>query len=259
VRPHQNNFAGLGTTGGGVPGDSYPDVTTGVLAQIQHLVVYSGERIPAPVGPRTRLKQDDIIAATARVARTRPMTFTDLAGRWAADRSYGRSIDTIARLYAARYCPDVDIVQAIPATSPAARRPVVAHRALTTHRVAVRTAAVLRSGGASHQPPTPAAARPAIEAVKPSCNVSVASFGGDRTLLIRSEPNAGQVNLVALDVHAGFEQAMAASFIKRYAPDGREIERFGTRDAALARAHALCRDAGASVTASHQGSTVPGR
>src|SRR5690349_85052 len=25
VNPRQNNFAGLGTTGGGVPGDSYPD------------------------------------------------------------------------------------------------------------------------------------------------------------------------------------------------------------------------------------------
>ncbi|MEO1650821.1 MAG: N-acetylmuramoyl-L-alanine amidase, partial [Pseudomonadota bacterium] len=45
VNPRQNNFAGLGTTGGGVPGDSYPNVSTGVLAQIQHLVVYSGERI----------------------------------------------------------------------------------------------------------------------------------------------------------------------------------------------------------------------
>ena len=50
VNPKQNNFAGLGTTGGGVPGDSYPDVDTGVLAQIQHLVVYSGERIDDPVG-----------------------------------------------------------------------------------------------------------------------------------------------------------------------------------------------------------------
>ena len=30
VDPKQNNFAGLGTTGGGVPGDSYPDVSTGV-------------------------------------------------------------------------------------------------------------------------------------------------------------------------------------------------------------------------------------
>lgn len=32
----QFNFAGLGTTGGGVPGNSYPDVRTGIRAQIQH-------------------------------------------------------------------------------------------------------------------------------------------------------------------------------------------------------------------------------
>ena len=37
----QLNFAGLGTTGGGVPGNSYPDVRTGVRAQIQHLKAYA--------------------------------------------------------------------------------------------------------------------------------------------------------------------------------------------------------------------------
>jgi hypothetical protein len=37
----QFNFAGLGTTGGGVPGNSYPDVRTGIRAQIQHLKGYA--------------------------------------------------------------------------------------------------------------------------------------------------------------------------------------------------------------------------
>lgn len=37
----QFNFAGLGTTGGGVPGNSYPDVKTGIRAQIQHLKAYA--------------------------------------------------------------------------------------------------------------------------------------------------------------------------------------------------------------------------
>lgn len=37
----QFNFAGIGTTGGGVPGNSYPDVRTGVRAQIQHLKAYA--------------------------------------------------------------------------------------------------------------------------------------------------------------------------------------------------------------------------
>ncbi len=37
----QFNFAGLGTTGGGVPGNAYPDVRTGIRAQIQHLKAYA--------------------------------------------------------------------------------------------------------------------------------------------------------------------------------------------------------------------------
>lgn len=37
----QFNFAGIGTTGGGVPGNAYPDVRTGVRAQIQHLKAYA--------------------------------------------------------------------------------------------------------------------------------------------------------------------------------------------------------------------------
>ena len=104
VRPAQNNFAGLGTTGGGVPGDSYADVSTGVLAQIQHLVAYSGERLAAPVGPRTRLKQDDIVAASLGLGR--PVRFADLARRWATDPKYGRSLEWVAERYREAYCPD---------------------------------------------------------------------------------------------------------------------------------------------------------
>lgn len=37
----QFNFAGLGTTGGGVQGNSYPDVRTGIRAQVQHLKAYA--------------------------------------------------------------------------------------------------------------------------------------------------------------------------------------------------------------------------
>jgi len=104
VRPDQNNFAGLGTTGNGVPGDSYPDVSMGVLAQIQHLVVYSGERISEPVGKRTRLKQEDILRSSRRVASRRPISFQDLSGRWASDRRYGRSIEAIAERYRQMFC-----------------------------------------------------------------------------------------------------------------------------------------------------------
>ena len=36
----QFNFSGLGTTGGGVAGNSFPDVRTGIRAQVQHLKAY---------------------------------------------------------------------------------------------------------------------------------------------------------------------------------------------------------------------------
>jgi len=120
VDPKQNNFAGLGTTGGGVPGDSYPDVSTGVLAQIQHLVVYSGERIDNPVGARTRLKQDDIIEASA--GKKGAVTFSDLARRWAADRHYGTSIEWVASSYRQMFCKPGDAVEE--AEAPAPPKPV---------------------------------------------------------------------------------------------------------------------------------------
>jgi len=102
VDPRQNNFAGIGTTGGGVPGDSFPDVKTGVLGQIQHLVVYSGEAIADPVAPRTQLKQDQILLKSRQLKRA--VRFSDLARRWAADPKYGSSIEWVADGYRAEHC-----------------------------------------------------------------------------------------------------------------------------------------------------------
>jgi hypothetical protein len=104
VSETQNNFAGIGATGSGVHGERFPDVATGVHAQIQHLVAYSGERLADPIARRTRDKQGDIIETSERLGR--PVTFGDLARRWAMDRAYGRSIDYIADLYRARFCTE---------------------------------------------------------------------------------------------------------------------------------------------------------
>jgi N-acetylmuramoyl-L-alanine amidase len=41
VKPEQNNFCGLGATGPGNPGHSFPDRATGVEAHIQHLYAYA--------------------------------------------------------------------------------------------------------------------------------------------------------------------------------------------------------------------------
>jgi N-acetylmuramoyl-L-alanine amidase len=41
VKEHQNNFGGLGATGGGNPGHEFPDIQTGIRAVVQHLKAYA--------------------------------------------------------------------------------------------------------------------------------------------------------------------------------------------------------------------------
>jgi hypothetical protein len=101
-RPKQNNFAGIGTTGGGVRGNSFPDMSTGVLAQMQHLVAYSGERVDNAVAPRTRENQAAIIDRSKKLARS--VRFSDLQMRWAMDRRYADKIRSIADAFDANHC-----------------------------------------------------------------------------------------------------------------------------------------------------------
>ncbi|HXF55509.1 MAG TPA: hypothetical protein VNK52_15450 [Hyphomicrobiaceae bacterium] len=226
VHPRQNNFAGLGTTGNGTPGDSFPDVPTGVLAHIQHLVVYSGQRIAEPVAPRTRLKQADILAALARTAAHRPVTFQDLTGRWAIDRSYGRSIETIADRFRELYCNGAPLEVASAASLPAFAR-------------AAPPPAVRAQAWAPALATKPQSAAPPAASIAGACRVEAASFGGRKTLLIRTLAN-GEERFTALGVLEGFERSMAESFIRSHAPGGQPIAEFPSPEAALARAFELC-------------------
>lgn len=218
VNPRQNNFAGIGTTGGGVPGNSFKDVSTGVLAQLQHLVAYSGEHVANPVAQRTQLKQNDIIEGSRKIADRRPVTFQDLSGRWAVDRRYGRSIEYVAKRYRSKFCNgETDQV----ARSKAPPR--------DAERGARRVAAV--------KP----AASPKATLIQ-TCKVRVAGDAGASTLLIRSV--AGDtLNLTALDVRRGQEDWMEKNFIAAYAKGGRTIGTYPSRDKALKQAHALCNEA----------------
>lgn len=204
VNPRQNNFAGIGATGGGVPGDSFPDVSSGVLAQLQHLIAYSGQHVVNPLAPRTREKQDEII----RLSRTlrRPVRFDDLTNRWAKDRNYAKSIAFVAERYWQANCtadgrplsPAEDDVEI------AARQPRVA-------------------------------APPRV----PTCDVLAASYGGSVALLIRSE-DGPTVSYTVLQVDEGFEQRQADAFIRTHMPNGKPIARFASREQAVARAFQLC-------------------
>ena len=47
VKPEQNNFCGLGTTGGGVEGEYFDEPEIGVRAHIQHLLAYTTKKHPS--------------------------------------------------------------------------------------------------------------------------------------------------------------------------------------------------------------------
>ncbi len=90
VIPEQNNYCGLGTTGGGVKGEFFATPQLGVRAHIQHLLSYTSKRPPKVdiVDPRYEL-----------IKKFRPQIFgkltkwTDLNGVWAVPgKHYGEDI-----------------------------------------------------------------------------------------------------------------------------------------------------------------------
>lgn len=97
VRAEQNNFAGLGATGGGVRGESFKDVSTGVRAHLEHVLLYSGARVENPVAERTRKVQDwNLIQSWYKDVKG-PLTFAHLAKRWApGSGAYPKDIAAIA-------------------------------------------------------------------------------------------------------------------------------------------------------------------
>jgi hypothetical protein len=106
VVPGDNNFAGVGATVSGKPGERFKDIPTGVLAHLQHVLMYSTTRVPNPVAARTRRVQNDVQDAMRRLRR--PVTFGDLAREWTGtDRnSYGLEMQKLAEKYAANFCHD---------------------------------------------------------------------------------------------------------------------------------------------------------
>src|SRR5262245_22684312 len=108
VKAAQNNFAGLGATGGGEPGESFKDIPTGVRAHLEHLLLYSGERLDNPVADRTRKVQEWGVLTKWHSRFTRAITFADLAQQWApGSTSYARMLDGIAERFV-EFCEKPD-------------------------------------------------------------------------------------------------------------------------------------------------------
>lgn len=104
-----NNFAGVGAAISGKPGEHFNDEQTGVLAHLQHVLMYSNTRIPEPVAKRTRLVQNDVQAHMRRL--NRPVTYADLARQWTGvgQSSYAEQMRQLADRYAERYCRPQDL------------------------------------------------------------------------------------------------------------------------------------------------------
>lgn len=225
VSARQNNFAGLGATGGGVKGESFPDVSTGVLAQMQHLVAYSGERVESPVAQRTREQQDGIVAKSLRLRR--PVQFADLTKRWAADRKYIRSIEAIAEGFRTGHCMAPEPVareETAPAPRPARKAGTPDGKALAARAVAEDAAnAVTRTNLGAQR----------------ACHVWQASYGGSAAVLIRAEKD-GVDHFTVLGVEAGAEDKLATAFIASHAAGGTALGAYDNADAALTEAFTRC-------------------
>ena len=93
VLPEQNNYAGIGATGGGNPGYSFPTAEAGVMAHVAHMVAYVYVDSPvswanATTDPRFNLVSPRGVASV----------LADLNGRWAVPgTTYGQKIEAIAR------------------------------------------------------------------------------------------------------------------------------------------------------------------
>jgi hypothetical protein len=109
VKPEQNNFAGLGATGGGARGESFKDVSTGARAHLEHLLMYSGQKVENPTAQRTRNVQDWGVLTAWQQGIKGPITFTQLAKQWApGTKGYASDIQTIAQRFLDGPCKGED-------------------------------------------------------------------------------------------------------------------------------------------------------
>jgi Mannosyl-glycoprotein endo-beta-N-acetylglucosaminidase len=278
VKPQQNNFAGLGATGG-VPGESFPDVATGVRAHLEHVLLYAGEKLASPVAERTRKVQEWGVLTEWQKSIKHPITFEDLAAKWAPkSKGYADGLEQIAGKFAAEHCTKPDphpeyvalargtavAAQAPAATTAAAALPPPTNQPEKVSGAALAKKAALESNGArsglgavppvkmlnappdaapAFDPPaaTEAPAAPAAAAALPAakCRVWTASYGGQRAVIVKAVIDS-VANFTVLDVNEGQETREADAFISAYAKGGSLAGSFPDQGKALEKAFELC-------------------
>jgi hypothetical protein len=104
VRLEDNNFAGIGATIAGKPGERFGSVREGILAHLQHLLTYAGVSISNPAAERTKRMQKEIHQKMMGLGR--PVTFHDLATLWTGTdkNTYALSMQRTAKAYSDKFC-----------------------------------------------------------------------------------------------------------------------------------------------------------
>jgi Mannosyl-glycoprotein endo-beta-N-acetylglucosaminidase len=109
LKINQNNFAGLKSTGAkSEQSESFPDVASGVKAHIQHVLVYAGEKVDNAVADRTRKVQEWGVLKSWQKGIKGPITFADVAKKWASNGSYGNEWEAAAKGFYDDICDKPD-------------------------------------------------------------------------------------------------------------------------------------------------------
>lgn len=202
VRPEQNNFAGLGATGRGVRGESFKDISTGARAHLEHLVLYSGDRVADPVAERTRNIQAWGVLTDWQKKISRPITFSDLASKWApGSRRYASDMQTIAVRFFDGACRQPDPVMAAveraPETAQAAKKAM--------------TASAAPAAGKGAQPGKAAAAvvTPAASGTKAKASAATAAMSAAPPVTVLNPAPSEEAKVEAAAVGSGSAGASA--------------------------------------------------
>lgn len=279
VKWTQNNFAGLGATGGGVRGESFSSVETGVKAHLEHLLMYSGTYVDNPTAERTRKIQDwKVLAKWQRNFKNRAMTYKDMAAKWApGSRGYPRDIEFVGERFYQRFCnapdPRPELVAAARKGNKVTTLRAATATATKTKKAATKVAKALPSKDARYNLGAATAKAATIEKSKTpqnttaeiktasiagaanqtanaskakasgaktsNCRVWSASYGGTKAVIIKAVDKK-MVNYTVLKVNDGRIQPEAKAYIHAYAKGGELVDKFPNPDQALERAFQLC-------------------
>ena len=228
-----------------------PDTARTAAAKTAAAKIAAAETETAGEEPRTGRKEErrrkhDRTQETAQTApvRSEPVAArSDEAMPSSAESGLGEPIrvakaqataPAAARVSTAAVAPSVTAAPSV--AGPAATRPAATLLAAATppprqDPPETATSGVSAGPGASGAAPTASAGA--------HCKVWSASFGGDKSVLIRV--NDGQItHFTALQVNAGREKEETTAYIAAYARGGRSVGEFTSADQAINKAFELC-------------------